>query len=530
MRLHTSTSRRLSRRAAVVGTALALLCGVVAACSPPEDVQSQDSGTDTTGAGSTSDASGSSGGVINLGLVGNKKDQIFPYHPQETVGENAIITNVFDGLTRLNPDGSLDMRLAKSMESNADKTVWTVHLRPGVTFHDGSSFGADDVIYSVQKMFSTKGFDAKTNLFFVDPDRVKKIDKLTVKFHLKQPYGPFPRAWAYNSLAIVAKGSTKQDPMGTGPFKVQSFTPNREAVLTKYDSYWDQSRMPKFQKLHIYFFQDQSAIVHALLGGQIDLTRTVPYSNIQTLKNAGFKLLVSKSASHLTLDMRTDVPPFNDWRVRRAMKLIIDRDKVVSNAFFGYASVANDYDGNDEPCPAPDLPQRKQDLQKAKQLLKEAGKSNLNVKLVTDGVFVGMMPVAQLLAQEASKIGVTINVRKLDTASLLDKWLKWKFVVNISSSSYINLVTSHLLPDGLNNASHWNNKKFQGLASDLFAARDKQKRCSIIQQMQSVQYKRGGSIIPAFKQSITPYSSKIHGLKKDLYGRSSYLYGGVSVG
>ncbi|MBS1672744.1 MAG: ABC transporter substrate-binding protein [Actinobacteria bacterium] len=510
-----SRSRRLTRRL-VAGLTAAVVVGALAACSSP----AQDAGS--TG------AAGAGTGTLSLGLVGSVNDTLFPYAAQSTAGEGAIWRNTFDTLTQLDNKGVLQMGLAESFTPNADNTVWTVKLRPDVKLHSGATFGADDVLFSIKKMFELKdSFGAITQISsFVSPDKVKKIDDLTVEFTLSTPYGIFPSAWAYEQLAMIGKTSTDKDVDGTGPFTVGSFEPNRQASLTRFDDYWGEK--PGFDKLEVYFFADQQAIVNALQGGQIDLTSAVPLSNVDALKASGIEFLESDSATHLTLDMRTDMAPFDDPRVRQALQLIVDRDAVVKTAYNGYAKVGNDVDLASG-CPAPDLPQRKQDLQKAKQLLAEAGKSDLNVDLVTDGAFQGMSEVAQLINQDAAQIGVTVNVKTMDTGSLLDKWLQWPFVVNLVGSSYLTSMPGHLLPDGQDNASHWNNADFANLATELFNTTDTTKQCAVIEKLQAVQYADSPSIIPALPKDLTPHSARVKGLRTDPYGHTSESFAGVTV-
>lgn len=506
------TPRRLVRRLAA-GLAVSVVVVALAACSS---------------SGSGGSATGSAGSTLNLGLIGSVNDTPFPYAAQSTVGEGAIWTNTLDTLTDLDDKGVLKMGLAESFTPNADNTVWTVKLRPGVKLHSGATFGADDVIFSIKKMFELKdSFGAITQISgFVSPDRIKKIDDLTVEFTLSKPYGVFPSAWSYEQLSMIGKTSTEKKVDGTGPFTIDSFAANQQASLTRFDGYWGDK--PGFTKLDVFFFADQQAIVNALQGGQIDVTSAVPLSNVDALKGAGIEFVKSESATHLTLDMRTDVAPFNDPRVRQALQLIVDRDAVVKTAYNGYAKVGNDVDLATG-CPAPDLPQRTQDLQKAKQLLTEAGQPNLNVDLVTDGAFQGMSEVAQLINQDAAEIGVTVNVKTMDTGSLLDKWLQWPFVINVVGSQYLSSMPGHLLPDGQDNASHWNNADFASLADELFNTPDTAKQCAVISKLQAVQYADSPSIIPAQPLDLTPHSARVKGLRPDPFGRTSEAFAGVTV-
>ncbi|MBB5625908.1 ABC transporter substrate-binding protein [Sphaerisporangium krabiense] len=491
-----------------------LVAAATVACSPPEKTGAESAGGDS--------------GQLSLGVVGGTKDMLYPYAPQQTISEEVLWQNTLDQLTMYAPDGSVKYALAESMTPNKKLDVWTVKLRPGVKLHSGKTFGADDVIFSVRSLLTEKGYPFAANLDFVDPDGQKKVDDLTVEFHLKRPFGPFAAAWAYSSFKMIGASSTKDKVDGTGPFTVKSFSPGAQAVLERYDAYWGTK--PGFGTLNVRFFQDQTAITNALRGGQIDVAPSVPFSDAKTLEAGGVKVLKSDSMNVLSLDMRTDIAPFKDVRVREAMKLIVDREQIASNAFGGFAKPANDYNGVSSSCPAPDVAQRAQDIAKAKQLLAEAGQSDLKVELVTDGAFPGMMELAQLFAQQASEAGVTVTVRKMDVATLLNKWLEWPFIINITSSPMINAITDHLLPKGGNNAAHFDDPEFNKIAADLFASSDADQQCGDIQKLQKIQWERGGSIIAVTSQDLTPYTTRVRGLQPDVLGRSAYLYGGVSVG
>ncbi|MDF5758848.1 ABC transporter substrate-binding protein [Spongiactinospora sp. TRM90649] len=499
------------------GLALVLVAAATVSCSPPAE-----SGP-SSATGGTADS-----GTLSLGVVGGTKDMLYPYAPQQTISEEVLWTNTLDQLTSYGTDGSVKFGLAESMTPNKKLDVWTVKLRPNVKLHSGKTFGADDVIFSVKSLLTEEGYPFASNLDFVSPDGQKKIDDLTVEFKLKRPFGPFAAAWAYSAFKMIGASSTKDKVDGTGPFTVKSFSPGAQAVLERYDAYWGTK--PQFGTLNVHFFQDQTAITNALRGGQIDVAPAVPFSDAKTLEGAGVKVLKSDSMTVLSLDMRTDVPPFNDNRVREAMKLIVDRDQIASNAFGGFAKPANDYNGVSASCPAPDVPQRAQDIARAKQLLADAGKSDLKVELVTDGAFPGMMELAQLFSQQAAEAGVTVTVRKMDVATLLNKWLEWPFIINITSSPMVNAITDHLLPKGGNNAAHFNDPEFNEIAADLFASSEADRQCSDIQKLQKIQWERGGNIIAVTSQDLTPHSAKVQGLQSDLLGRSAYLLGGVSVG
>ncbi|MGH3586215.1 MAG: ABC transporter substrate-binding protein [Pseudonocardia sp.] len=486
-----------------------VLVGALAGCAPPD--QAAEANT------------------VSLGVVGNSKDTVYPYASQNSPSGNALWQQLYDGLTRLGPDGSVQMALAESMTPNADNTVWTVHLRPGVKLHSGRAFGADDVIFSIRKMLDPQSaYAPSTQINMVDPNGLTKIDDLTVEMRLTRPYGPFPAAWSYDRLVMIGQDWTEEKPNGTGPFTLDAFTPGQQGRFTAFPDYWGEK--PGFANLELVYFQDQPAITNALRGGQIDIAFTVPFTDVAALKSTpGITIMESESAAYPILEMRMDVAPFDDPAVREAFRLIVDREQIAQNAFGGFATIANDYIGNNTQCAPPELPQRSQDLERARRLLTESGHAGLSVELATDAALPGMLEFAQLFAQQAAQAGVTVTVRKLDGASFLNEWLQWPFLVGYTSSPYLTTATNHFAPEGEENATHFDDAEYNQLSAQLYTTTDENRQCEIIAQLQTIEHERGGDIVPVYPKLLTAYNSKVTGLQPDLYGRTSFRYAGVSV-
>src|SRR5262249_33799881 len=142
-------------------------------------------------------------------------------------------------------------------------------------------------------------------------------------------------------------------------------------------------------------------------------------------------ILRSETGGWRPFTMRVDVAPFNDVRVRQAMRLIVDRQQMVDQALLGEGRVAHDLYNPFDPCYAKDLPQRKQDLDKARALLKEAGHEALSVELVTAPVNAGVVEASQVLVEQAKAAGIDIRLRKLDPSSFFGPdYLKYTFAVD----------------------------------------------------------------------------------------------------
>lgn len=505
--------QRLARRVTALITG-ALLVGTLAACAP-----SSQGGTATGNAGS-----------LTLGMIGNSKDERQPYSEGNSVSSQAVYQQLYDGLTSFDAEGAVQYELAESMTANDSLDVWTINLREGVEMHNGDEFIADDVIDSLRYMLDPENaYAPSTQIAFIDPEGLKKVDDHTVEMRLLHPYGPVPDALADDRIVMRSiRGATPEEPVGTGPFTLDSFTPGQQAALTRFEDYWGEK--PGFEKLTIQFFPEQPAITNALRGGQIDVAYSVPFTDVAALESEeGVEILASDSASYLLIEMNTQVEPFDDPRVREAMRLLVDRDQIKQNAYAGFASVANDYIGNNTACAPPQVPQREQEIERAKQLLAEAGAENLELELVTDGAFPGMMEVGQLYAQQAEQAGVTIQVKKLDVATFLNRWREWPFLIGFTSNPYLVTATNHFLPGGEENATNFDDAEYNEIAAKLYATADPAEQCEYVAQLQTIEHERGGDIVPSYSQSITAFRDRVSGLEPDLYGRTAYRFAGVTV-
>jgi peptide/nickel transport system substrate-binding protein len=466
------------------------------------------------------------GGTFRIGVSGGSaKDFIDGQNIVTRPDQARIVTGwetlvVFDPKFKLKFDGLAEEVSAKRAD------VWTIRVRPGIEFHNGKTLGADDVIYSLRRLI-----DPKLKLFggaalsSVDGNQIKKLDKRTVRLTLKRKDVTILDALGQYIAGIVpvgyspgAIGQAKPN-VGTGPYKLQSFTPGQQSVHVRNANYW-RSGEPYFDKVVIIDFPDDTARVNALLSGQVDAITDVPPAQVAVVNgHSGLKVLESPSAAWTPIIMRVDAPPFDDVRVRQAMRLIANRPQMVAQALAGHGRIGNDLYAPFDELFASDLPQRHQDIDKAKSLLKAAGKSDLTVDLQTTNGALGMNEGAQVFAQQAKAAGVTINVKILDSGAFYgDQYLKWPFSTDFwGSRNYLSQVAAGTLPTSPYNESHWPDsadQKFLSLYNQALQTVDKKKRAAITHEMQKMEYDNGGLLIWGFSTLLDGYNTKVKGVKQ----------------
>lgn len=467
------------------------------------------------------------GGTFRIGVSGGSaKDFIDGQNIVTRPDQARIVTGwetlvVFDSQFKLRFDG-----LAEEIVPNKKADVWTIRVRSGIEFHNGKTLSAADVRYSLQRLINKKlGLFGGAALQSLDPRQIKILDKRTVRCTLKQADGTILDALGQYIAGIVPVGYSpnaigKAKPnVGTGPYKVQSFTPGQQSVHVRNPNYW-RTGQPYFDRVVIIDFPDDTARVNALLGGQIDAMTDVPPAQVAVVNGrSSTRVLESPSAAWTPICMRVDVPPFDDVRVRQAMRLIANRPQMIVQALSGHGKIGNDLYAPFDEAFAASLPQRRQDLEKAKSLLKAAGKEGLTVDLQSTNGALGMNEGAQVFAQQAKAAGVTINVKILDSGAFYGpQYLKWPFSTDFwGSRNYLSQVAAGSLPTSPYNETHWPdpaNKRFLSLYNQAKVTADRTKRTEIIREMQRMEYESGGYLIWGFSTLLDGYNTKVKGLQK----------------
>jgi peptide/nickel transport system substrate-binding protein len=508
-----TTRREVLKGALVVGAGVAF-GSAIAACG------GGGGGTSAAPSASTSGGVPKQGGDLKIGILGGSNNEKVDPQLANLDPETCYSFQVYDTLMGWDSDYKLVPGLAAAAEPNADASVWTVKLRSDVVFHDGRPLTADDVVFSYKRIINPE--DPKggaPGLTFLKPSGIRKIDDNTVEFHLDPPNVVFGEALAEFRNVIMPADWNPKKPIGTGPFKVTSFSPGQQWVYAANRDYWGEG--PYVDTLTVVEFADAAARVNALLGGTVHAITQLPSAQVTTVTGSGNKVLDAKTGAYYPITMRIDQKPFDDVRVRQAFKLIPDRQAMIDLAYNSYGWIGNDGYSPFDPS-YPKFSQRVQDLEQAKSLLKQAGyDGDLTVTLTTsDAIGSGCVAAAQVYAEQAKGAGVKVNVEKLDGSIFFgEQYCNWTFAQDFWwVHGYLQTAALETMPGAPYNETHWQHDQWLALIKEASRTVDEPKRNEILGEAQKIEYDEGGLIIWAFNDQVDAYSPKIGGVIPDKRG------------
>jgi peptide/nickel transport system substrate-binding protein len=360
--------------------------------------------------------------------------------PAAAIGE-IVHYNVLEGLTKINMDGSIVPLLAESWSIDPDGKVYTFKLRHGVKFHDGEAFDASDVKFSFERAKAEGSTNKAKKAVFDNVSRIETPDPYTVLLVLNQADGNFLFRMGENTAVILdpkSAATTATKPVGTGPFKFDSWSKGSSVTLSKYDGYRNASAI-KLKKVVFRFINDPAAQVAALLAGDIDgMPRFGAPQNLKQFQSdARFSVVIGGTEGKTIVSINNKKKPFDDVRVRRAIAAAIDRKALIDGVQEGFGApigshmVPSDAGYVDLTAVNPYNPE------KAKTLLKEAGvQTPLNVTLTLPPPQYARKG-GEIIASQLAKVGIVAKIENVEWA----QWLSGAFKGN-----YDLTVISHVEP------------------------------------------------------------------------------------
>jgi peptide/nickel transport system substrate-binding protein len=431
-------------------------------------------------------AAGKPGGAVTVGMT-VPSGSIDPLTVADTGGV-CMLSQTGEYLALSDPDLHLRPLLAESWQPNRDGSIWTFKIRRGVKFHDGGTLTSADVVATIDRLADPANGSVALSAFAgsLSKGGSKAIDESTVEFHLDAPNGSFPYLVSsdnYNAIILPAghDGGFERSFIGTGPFRLERFTPKARASFVRNPDYWGAKALPD-RTLFIFYDSIQAQIL-AMQGEQLDVLLHAPVQGSQALlADPHLNILALKSSAHEQVHMRADKGPFADARVRRAMALCLNRENLVKGLFRGMA-----VPGNDSPfapifaATDPQVPQRRQDIRQAKELLQAAGVANGFKATLTTERFVEMPDYAVIIQNAVRQIGVRLSLNVEEQSAYFGRatfgqsdWLDSEMgIEDYAHRGVPNIfLTATLSSHGTFNAAHFKNPEYDRLVAGYIAALD----------------------------------------------------------
>ncbi|MES0092302.1 ABC transporter substrate-binding protein [Mesorhizobium sp. M0030] len=413
-----------------------------------------------------------------------------PPHLDPTAGAAAAIdevlyANVFEGLTRIGPNGEVLPDLAESWAISDDGKVYTFKLRTGVKFHDGSDFDAGDVKFSLDRARADNSVNAQKALFAAI-DTVEVVDPTTVKVTLKNPQGSFLYNLGWGDAVIVAPESAdtnKEKPIGTGPFKFQSWAKGSSITLVKSDNYWGA---PVFlDKAEFRIVPDAAAAVPALLSGDIQAFPFFdPDSVAQVKDDPRFKVVIGSTEGETILAINNKKPPFDKLEVRQAIAFALDRKAIIDGASAGLGVPIGSHMSPASKAYVDLTGLYPHNVDKAKELLKQAGFENgIKATLKLPPPSYARLG-GEIIASQLRDVGIDLEIIPVEWAQWLDQVFTKK--------DYDLTIVSHTEPNDIDIYSrkdyyfNYDNPAFDKIIAELNLTSDDAKRNTLLGEAQKI--------------------------------------------
>ncbi len=400
--------------------------------------------------------------------------------------DEILYANLFQGLTRIGRNGEVLPALAESWEVSDDGRTYTFKLRSGVTFHDGTTFDAEDVKFTLDRARAEDSTNAQKQLFAAI-DTVEAVDPATVKITLSAPQGSFLYNLGWGDAVIVAPESAetnKENPIGTGPFKFDKWAKGSSVTLVKNPDYWGEP--VALEKAEFRVVPDAAAAIPALLSGDVQAFPQMPAGDalIQIESDPRFVVAIGATEGETILSTNNGREPFSSIKVRQAIAHALNREEIIAGNGSGYGTPIGSHFSPANEAYVDLTGTYPYDPAKAKALLAEAGypdgfKATLKLPpppYARDG--------GQVVASQLRQVGIELEIIPVEWA----QWLEQVF----KNKDYDLTIVSHTEPNDINIYGrddyyfNYKNPAFKEVMNALEATADPKKRIELYQTAQKI--------------------------------------------
>lgn len=416
------------KRLLVSATALAMVVAAGCSSSTPksDSVQPAPAGGDS---GSKAPAGPKSGGRIKIGI--SRDPLAFDGHIAYGITNSSVQGNIFDGLVEYDMpgDGQLKGALAESWEMPDDKT-YLFKIRKNVKFHNGDEWNAHVAKWNLERIMNQATGATRRGELMSMIDKIEVPDDFTLKVTLKQPTPIFLNVLAAREVYMMSQkwveagNDPKKTAVGTGPFTLKSYEPQRNVVLEKNPNYWKQG-LPYLDGIELLVTQEDAARVNVFKGNEADFIEYVPWQELAVFEADKAIKMTKGFDSFNIVRINPHRAPFDNPKARQALNYIVDRDEVINLAWGGQGRpITGGMLQNNSPFHNADLQGiYKKDWEKAKQLLKEAGVADpAQVKIVLETSTLAVhKDTAQVVAQQLKQFGFQVEYKDYEFQTTIEK-------------------------------------------------------------------------------------------------------------
>lgn len=516
--------RELSRRQMLVTTGKAMLGGTAAAILAACGITASPSAS----AGTSAAASGGAraGGVARLALSdGSPQDTIDPPNMGSTLFSNITAISLYDNIM-VGDDQTLQPTqngIVNDWDISDDLMTWTLRVRDGVVFHDGSPMTARDVAHSIQIQVEPDGPSPNSASAgqFLRPQNVRAVDDTTVELVLDQPNAFFYVYLQNRFMRVVKEGVTgpNEEHIGTGPFVFSEFTPGVSYHATRNPNYWQEGK-PYLDEIEFLQVPDPASQYESLTAKQVDVIQALTLPLAQTLESSAdhtVLVLPNQAWTFMVMDPRQN-ELFANRDVIQAVKLAVDRQELIDTVYAGFADA-----GYDTPIPSSDgffnselaLPER--DLDAVQAHLEAAGfPDGIDIgELVTGDITGSMVDFATALQQQLASANINCTIRQADAATYYDNiWLQEPLYVSYNlrrhPAEVFNIFYSG---DAPYNESGFVSQEFDDALNAAFATTDFDEQKAAFDTAQRLVYEEDNRVLPLFAADVYGIDRKLVDVK-----------------
>lgn len=446
-------------------------------------------------------------------------------HFSTQINSMAVVQHkLYEGLVLQGPNSEYKPLLASEWKQIDDLT-WEFVLREGVTFHDGTPFDGEAVKKTIDRILDKNAPTPKANMFGMIRE-VKVVDTHRIQFVLHYPFAGLLSVLASAEGGIISPKAIEQygkdlskHPVGTGPFVFESWTPGQEIVLVKNENYW--GKKPRIDKVVFKTVPEDTTRVAMVETGEAHIAEQLPVTELERVQNSPNMTLgryPSFAVDHI--GMNVTKKPFDDVRVRQAIAHAIDKEAIIQGVYNNVGKVANSTLGPQVIGYSPNVKGPEYDLNKAKQLLAEAGYPNGFKATVYLNDNKARINVAEVLQSQLKGIGIDLQIQVMEFGAYLDLAAKgetqmfisgWGNATGDADYNQYNLFhsTSHGVPG---NHSFYSNPKVDALIEAGRKEKDPQKRKDIYEEAQQIEMEEVPLLPYRSSENLAAISKSVQGV------------------